>query len=100
MPPWRASSKPILGAQIFALTTYLLIAMAFLATQARHGIGWLTWLEQLPQAGVLHLEALWPSTLFSSGWSLLLLIPVLATLVLLGGVAVYLASDKGLGLRN
>jgi len=84
--------RPILGAQIFALTTYLLIAAVFLASQARNGIGWLTWLEQLPQTGTLHFEVLWPSTLFGSGWSLLL-IPVLATLALLGGVAAYLASD-------
>ena len=42
----------------------------------------------------LHLEVLWPSALFNSGWSLLALIPVLATLALLGGVALYLASEK------
>jgi hypothetical protein len=83
--------RPILGAQIFALTTCLLVAAVFLASQARRGIGWLTWLEQLPQAGVLHLDVLSPSTLFGSGWSLLL-IPVLATLALLGGVAVYLGT--------
>jgi hypothetical protein len=85
--------KPILGAQVFALTTYLLIAAAFLATQARHGIGWLTWLEQLPQGSTLHLEALRPATLFSSGFAPILLIPALAVLALLGGVAAYLASD-------
>jgi hypothetical protein len=85
--------KPILGAQVFALTTYLLIAAAFLASQARHGIEWLTWLEQLPQAGAFHIETLWPSSLSGSGLSLMLLIPVLGVLALLGGVAAYLASD-------
>jgi hypothetical protein len=54
----------------------------------------LTWLEGLPLAHGLHLEVLWPSALFNSGWSLLALIPVLATLALLGGVALYLASEK------
>jgi len=86
--------RPLLGAQIFALTTYLLIALAFLASQARHGIGWLTWLEQLPQTGTLDLESLWPSSLSSSGWGFLLLIPALATLALLGGVAVYLGTGN------
>jgi hypothetical protein len=37
---------------------------------------------------------LWPSALFSSGWSLALLIPVFATLALLSGVVVYLALEK------
>lgn len=89
--------KPILGAQIFALSTYLLIAVAFLASQARHGIHWLTWfagIVQLPQARSLHLEALWPSSLLNSGGGLPLLIPVLATVALLGGVVVFLVSEK------
>jgi hypothetical protein len=92
--------KPILGAQIFALTTYVLIAIAFLAFQARNGIGWLTWLEEFPQVHALHLEALWPSAFLSSGWTLLLLIPLLATAALLSGVALYLASEKGIGSRE
>jgi hypothetical protein len=86
--------KPILGAQIFALSVYLLLVAGFLASQARHGLSWLTWLEGLPQAGAGRLQDFWPSTLLSSGWSLTLLIPVLATLALLGGVAVYLTSEK------
>jgi len=86
--------KPILGAQIFALSVYVLIVVGFLASQARHGLQWLTWLQDLPQAGALRLEDLWSSTLLGSGWSLTLLIPVLATLALLGGVAVYLTSEK------
>ncbi len=86
--------KPLLGAQIFALAINLLLAVGFLVSQARHGFRWLTWLEELPQEHTLHLDVLWPSALFNSGWSLVWLIPLLATLALLGGVVVYLASEK------
>ena len=86
--------KPILGAQIFALSVSLVFAAGFLAAQATQGLAWLSWLRALPQASALHLEALMSSGLFNSGWSPMLVIPVLATLALLGGVAVYLASEK------
>jgi hypothetical protein len=86
--------KPILGAQIFALAINLLIVVAFLAYQARHGMGWLSWLEQLPEAYSLHLDNLSQSALLNPGWDLMVLIPALATLALLGGVVVYLASEK------
>jgi hypothetical protein len=90
--------RPILGAQIFALAVNLLLAIGFVVWQARHGFAWLTWLQQLPQAATLHLDSLWPSALSDSGLSSVLtpmvLIPAAATLVLLGGVVVYLASEK------
>jgi hypothetical protein len=86
--------KPILGAQIFALSVSLVFAVGFLASQATQGIAWLSWLKALPHASALHLEALMPTDLVNSGWSLMVLIPVLATFALLGGVAVYLASEK------
>jgi len=86
--------KPILGAQIFALTINLFIVLAFLAYQARHGMAWLTWLEQLPLAYSLHLDNLSQSALLNPGWSLMVLIPAAATLAMLGGVVVYLASEK------
>ena len=87
-------ARPLLGAQIFALAVNLALAIGFLGWQARHGLSWLTWLEQLPQNSPLHLDALWPSALFTSGWSPALLIPVLAMLALVGGVVVYLGSEK------
>jgi hypothetical protein len=93
--------RPILGAQIFALVANLLVALAFLIAQARHGLGWLTRLEQIPQSSSLHFEKLWasmdklwPDALFSSGWSLALMISALAALLLFSGVAVYLATEK------
>jgi hypothetical protein len=81
--------KPILGAQIFALALILLIAAGFLATQARQGLRWLSWLADLPAA--VHLADLWPA---GFNGTLMLLVPVFTTLALLGGVVVYLASEK------
>jgi hypothetical protein len=86
--------RPILGAQIFALCVCALAAAALMVSQARHGLRWLSWWAQWPQPRSLHLEALWPSALSNPGWGLLGLIPVLATLALLSGVVVYLASEK------
>jgi len=86
--------KPILGANIFALSVMLLFAIGFVATQANSGLRWLSWFAKLPSASAFHLESLWPSALLSSGWGLPLLIPVCATLALLGGVVVYLALEK------
>jgi hypothetical protein len=90
--------KPILGAQIFALATNLVLVVVFLAYQARHGVGWLTWLEQLPESYKLHLDQLGQqlgqSAHLNPGWSLAVLIPSTATLALLGGVVAYLASEK------
>ena len=35
--------RPILGAQIFALAINLMLAVAFILWQARHGLAWLSW---------------------------------------------------------
>jgi hypothetical protein len=86
--------KPILGAQIFALVVNLLLAVGFVVWQARHGLAWLNWFEQLPQTATLHLDSLWSSALLDFGWNWMVMIPALATLALLGGVVVYLASEK------
>ena len=94
--------KPILGAQIFALLVSLVFAIGFLATQATHGLHWLSGFDGItleglsrpPQSPPLHLDSLLPASLMNSGVSLLVLIPILATLALLGGVAVYFASVK------
>jgi hypothetical protein len=86
--------KPILGAQIFALSINLIVFVGFLVYQARHGLAWLTWLEELSEAGKLHLGKLWNSAPLYSTWSLAVLIPAVATLALLSGIVVYLAFEK------
>jgi hypothetical protein len=92
--------RPILGAQIFALAVNLVLAVAFVVWQARHGLAWLTWpswnawFAQLPLTATLHLDSGWLDSLFGSGWSPFVMIPALATLALLGGVVVFLASER------
>jgi hypothetical protein len=86
--------RSILGAQIFALAMLLLLAVGFMAWQARHGVAWLTGIEQLPQTAELHLGTLWTYALTGSGWNWIVLLPAAATVALLGGVVVYLASEK------
>ena len=50
---------------------------------------WLSWLADLPAS--VHLTTLWPG---GFNGNLMLLVPILATLALLGGLVVYLASGK------
>jgi hypothetical protein len=84
--------KPVLGAEIFALTITLLVAAGFLVSQAGKDHGWLAWFEDLPKA--LHFEALWSTAPASFDSNLWLVFPVLAILALLSGVVVYFASEK------
>lgn len=81
--------RPILGAQIFALAVALVVAAAVLAWQ---GSAWKAWVQELPRA--LHLDALVPSGLSQSGGLTWIVLPLLATVALLGGVVVYLATEK------
>ena len=86
--------KPLLGAQIFALVLNLLLVAGFLVAQARSGLAWLPWLQQLPQSTLVYFQGLLASTDFTSPSSLAVLIPALATLAILSGVLVYFASEK------
>ncbi len=85
-------SRPVLGAQIFALAVILLAAAGFGVANAPRGSSWWAGLQELPTT--LRLEALLPATLLHPTGGLWLLVPTLATLALLGGVAVYLGSEK------
>lgn len=81
--------RPILGAQIFALIVSVVVAAAVLALR---GNTLKAWLGDLPRA--LHLDALVPSALSQSGGIASIVLPVLATVALLSGVVVYLATEK------
>jgi hypothetical protein len=85
--------KPILGAYVFAISTTILVAAAFAISQARHGLRWLEWLGQSGSAAP-HAESLSSSAWLSSGGTLMILIPIFATVALAGAVAVYLAAEK------
>jgi hypothetical protein len=95
--------RPIMGAQIFALAVNLFFAIGFAVWQARHGVAWLTWLEQRSQTATLYFDSQWLSSLWAaspSGFGLnsvltpMVMIPTAAILALLGGVVVFLASEK------
>jgi hypothetical protein len=86
-------SKPIFGAYVFALSIVVLVATALAISQAHHGLCWLDWLSQSQSAG-LDIQSFNPLTLLNAGWSLTVLIPILATLALVGAVAVYLATER------
>jgi hypothetical protein len=80
---------PILGAQIFALVISVVVAAAVLALR---GETLKAWFADLPRA--LHLDALLPAALSQSSGITSIVLPVLATVALLSGVAVYLSTEK------
>lgn len=85
-------SRPILGAQIFAFVVAGVVAVGLLAWQLRQGHSLATWITGLPAA--LHLDALLPSSpshLEGGSW---ILFSLLATIALVSGVVVYIASEK------
>src|SRR3569833_2718521 len=81
-------SRPILGAQIFALAMTLVVIGAIAIWQ---GGNWSAWIVDFP--GTLYFDALIPSSTPENG-ILWIIVPVLATIGLLSGIIVYLASEK------
>jgi hypothetical protein len=81
-------SRPIIGAQIFAVAMALVVIAAIAVWQVGN---WSAWFADFP--GTLHLDALIPSTM-AEGSILWIIVPVLATIALLSGIVVYLASEK------
>lgn len=86
--------RPLLNAQIFALAVSLLAAIGFAGLEARHGIGWLDWLQGLPHSATTQFADLSSAGFFNSGWFWLLAVSAAATLALLAGVVAYLAAEK------
>jgi hypothetical protein len=83
-------SRPITIAQTFALFIYAIVGVAFVASQYRHGLHWASWWSELTVPRSLHFL---PVTAGQINWNPLLLISGLV-LALLGGLVVYLASEK------
>lgn len=86
-------SRPLIGAQIFALAITLLFSVGFAVIEARQGIAWLTWLQQLPQAATEHWQDLLASSSTDPTWTWMFLLPAALSLALLG-VAVYLVAER------
>jgi hypothetical protein len=87
-------ARPVLGAQIFAWSITLAIAVVFAVTQARNGLRWLDWLRQLPQSGSLRFEDLLPAANSMPLWGLLLAVFGLAAVAILSGVILYLDRQR------
>ena len=80
-------SRPLLGAQVFALATCLAAAVAYVLWLAHRGFDWLGWLAALPRA--LHLSALLPES-----WGMWAAMSIAAMVALMCGVILYMASEK------
>lgn len=81
-------TRPIVGAQVFALAMALVAAVVVLVWQ---GGNWMAWFADLPRS--LHLDALLPAALGDFG-GMIWIVPVLATIAVLSGVVVYLVGEK------
>lgn len=85
-------SQPIIGAQIFAFAITILVGVGALAWAMRNGFHLTAWVASF--LAPLHLDALLPASWTGLSGSFILLLPILATLVLVSGVVVYLTSEK------
>jgi hypothetical protein len=90
--------QPLLGAQVFAFAVAIAMLAGTLVYESWHGMTWgaalAGWLASLKQWPAFHLDALWPFASAQSGLSLAYLVPGAVMLLLLGGVVVYLATEK------
>jgi len=87
-------NKPIVGAQIFALSVTVLLAVGFVVFQATHGVHWLSWFEDIAPSQTSYVDALRSFASSASGWGLGMLVSGVAALAVLSGVVLYLASDR------
>jgi hypothetical protein len=85
--------KPLQGAYVFALLIMAVVAVAVVISEARQGFHWPDWLGQSQISTVLA-QTFNPSAWLSSGGSLAILIPVLASVALVGAVVVYLTVER------
>jgi hypothetical protein len=84
-------TRPLLGAQIFALAFTLLAGVGFLVFEALTSDSWRVWLRDLPQNAALDWHNMLAAAAADPAWTWIMLGPALA---LLGGVAVYMATDR------
>ncbi len=85
-------NRPLAGAQGFALGMGALTLIILVVTQARHGVHWLTWWSSLQDSSSAITDAL--QWLGSHSTNLLLVVPALAALAVLGGMAAWLAVER------
>jgi len=73
------------------LFIYALVGVVFVASQYRHGLHWASWWSELMVPRSLHFL---PVSAGQVDWNPLLLISGLGVLALLGGLVLYLTSEK------
>lgn len=90
--------RPLLGAQVFAFAVAVVLLAGVLVFEATHGMPWMAaiagWFGSLKQSTAFHLDALWPFASGQSNAGLMYLVPGAVMLLLLGGVVVYVATEK------
>jgi hypothetical protein len=84
--------KPFLGAQIFAMAVCIVAATVYVVSLARRGFDWLAWLGEVPRA--FHFGSLLSDSAGKSPWEIWLVVSVGALVAVMGGLIVYVASEK------
>lgn len=84
-------TRPITVAQTFAWAVSVLAAVIFAISQYHHGLRWAGWWSEVAPLRLFHLA---PVATQNLDWNLFLLIPTIGALALVGGVVVYLVSEK------
>lgn len=86
--------KPVTFAHLFALAICILAAVSLAGVQVRDAGGWLPLLDRFKDAVAAHSDTASSFASTMLDWNLLLLLPCVAAVALLGGVVVFLASDR------
>ena len=84
-------SQPTRWVGGFALLSALVMVLGFLIWQRQAVAGWLEWVGGLSHSGSFRLASLWS---LAGNWNLTLVVAVMISAVLFGGIAVYLVSDN------
>ena len=83
-------NRPVAGAQRFALAVNVVVAVALIVWLARQTDVWQSWLATIQSNGFSQ----WSLDSIAQGGNLMLLIPCVGIIALLGGVVVYLATER------
>ncbi len=86
--------RPLIGAQVFAFVALLVPIIGFVAWEARNGMAWLTWLSKVSQSAQLHAGDVSASGASNPASGLIFVLVAAAALALIGGVAVYFATER------
>ena len=91
--------RPIVGAQIFAFASVLVIALAFAAFEAKRGANWFSFdrmfkLGDLPRTVSDYFGGLWTSASSMPVWGLALGLAGLAAVAVFSGVVLYLDRQR------